>query len=128
MNRQYGHLYTDIVEREDQICDRFLEHIREKLADLQYATKLCAKLDCVMSMAAFCVNQHLQKPTFIEGEKTLDIINGRHILLDLKRKFIPNNTSISVAKKNLITILIAPNASGKSVYLKEVAQIVYLGA
>lgn len=44
----------------------------------------------------------------------------------LKRKCISNNTSVSVEKKNLINILIAPNASGKSVYMKTVAQITYL--
>lgn len=48
------------------------------------------------------------------------------MLVGLQRKCIPNDTSISVEKKNLINILIAPNASGKSVYKLAVAQITYL--
>lgn len=52
--------------------------------------------------------------------------DGRHLLVGFQRKCIPNDTSISVEKKNLINILIAPNASGKSVYMKAVAQLTYL--
>lgn len=66
------------------------------------------------------------KPDIITDRKVLEISSGRHILLDLQKKFVPNDTSISVDQQNLINILIAPNASGKSVYLKELAQIVYL--
>lgn len=66
------------------------------------------------------------KPDIITDRKILQISNGRHLLLDLQKKFVSNNTSISVDQQNLINILIAPNASGKSVYLKELAQIVYL--
>lgn len=66
------------------------------------------------------------KPDIITDRKILQISNGRHILLDLQKKFVSNDTSISVDQQNLINILIAPNASGKSVYLKELAQIVYL--
>lgn len=108
---------------ENQICDRLLDYIRDHLCDIQHAGKLCARLDAFMSMASFCVAQHLRKPTFVTDDKLLDIKNGRHILVD---KFVPNSTAIDVNKKNLITILIAPNGSGKSIYLKEIAQIVYL--
>lgn len=52
--------------------------------------------------------------------------DGCHILVGLNRKCVPNDTFVTVEKKNLINILIAPNASGKSVYMKTVAQITYL--
>lgn len=51
---------------------------------------------------------------------------GWHILVSLHRKCVPNDTLVTIDKKNLINILIAPNASGKSVYMKTVAQITYL--
>lgn len=68
----------------------------------------------------------MEKPEVVSDRKIVEIHNGRHILLDLQKKFVSNDTSISVEKRNLINVLIAPNASGKSVYLKELAQIFYL--
>lgn len=126
LNDKYGHLYTDICEIEFSICDSLLEYIQNRLSKLQHLSKLCARIDCFMAMSLFCITQHLQKPEIVVNEKLIEIQNGRHILTDMKRRFIANSTSISSAKKNLINIIIAPNGSGKSVYLKEVAQTVYL--
>ena len=83
-------------------------------------------MDCLLAMAKFAVVHQLIRPTLETEEKLLEIVEGRHLILNLNRKFISNSTAISAQEKNLINILIAPNASGKSVYLKEVAQIVYL--
>lgn len=123
---KYGHLYADIWEKENEILDRLLNFIRDHLSDLQYESKFCARIDCFMSMADFCVAEQLRKPELLPDGKVLDILNGRHILMDKKTRYVTNSTSISVAKRNLINILIAPNGSGKSIYLKEVAQTVYL--
>lgn len=108
------------------ICHRLLEFIFEHLADLKLMIRYCAKVDALISLSNFSVNNSLVKPNMIEDHKALQIENGRHILLDLNKKFIPNNTDINVSSKKLINILIAPNASGKSVYMKQLAQIVYL--
>lgn len=126
LNEKHGNLYTDIFEKENEILDRLLNYIRDHLAALQFATKLCARLDCFLSMAEFCVAHQLRKPELLGNGKVLEILNGRHILMDIKTQCVANSTSINVDKRNLITVLIAPNGSGKSVYLKEVAQIVYL--
>lgn len=58
--------------------------------------------------------------------KVLDIHGGRHLLLDLHKKFVANDTLVDVNDKNLINVIIAPNGSGKSVYIKELAQITFL--
>lgn len=123
MSAEYGPIYTEITLIEDQICDSLLDNLRDKLADIQHMCKLCGRLDAFMSMATFALAQHLRKPEMCENEKTLQIHNGRHILI---KRSVSNDTSVSVDQRNLITVLIAPNASGKSVYLKQVAQIVYL--
>lgn len=100
-----------------------MEHIGNKLFDIQHMCKLCARLDALMSLASFSLAHHLRKPQLVEHGKTLEIRNGRHLLME---RSVANNTLFSVQAKNLIHVLIAPNASGKSVYLKQVAQIVYL--
>lgn len=128
LNNRYGHLYVEICEREQSICQRLLEHIYEYLAGLQHNVRFCAKLDALIAMAAFSVTFNLTQPEmFADGKsKLLEITSGRHILVDMQKKFVPNDTAIDVTRKNLINILIAPNASGKSVYMKQLAQIVYL--
>lgn len=126
MSDEYGSLYVDICEREQQICDRLLEFIREKLPELQQVVRICAKLDMLMAMAKFTMTYNLTKPILVESGQVLQIEEGRHILLELEGKIIANDTDITVEKKNLVNVLIAPNSSGKSVYLKQIAQIVYL--
>lgn len=126
MSEQYGHLYVEIREREQEICDRLMEHLYERLYDIHHAISYCAQLDCTMAMASFSLTHEMVCPEIVNDRKVLEIQNGRHLLVSVQRKCIPNDTSISVDKKNLINILIAPNASGKSVYMKEVAQITYL--
>ncbi|XP_031626619.1 mutS protein homolog 5-like [Contarinia nasturtii] len=126
MNEKYGHLHVDIQEREQVICDRLMEHVYEKLHDIHRAINFCAQLDCLMAMASFSLTHELVQPEIVSDRKILEIKDGRHLLVGLQRKCIANDTSVSVEKKNLINILIAPNASGKSVYMKTVAQIIYL--
>lgn len=126
MSEQYGHLYVEIREREQEICDRLMEHLYERLYDIHHAISFCAEIDCLMAMSSFSLTYELVCPQIVNDKKILEIKDGRHLLVSIQRKCIPNDTSISVEKKNLINILIAPNASGKSVYMKEVAQITYL--
>lgn len=123
LNASHGDLYVDISVIEDRICDALLDNIRNKLSDVQHICKLCARLDAFMSLSTFALTHHLRKPVLVEQEKTLEILNGRHMLIN---QSVSNSTVVNVAKRNLINVLIAPNASGKSVYLKQVAQIVYL--
>lgn len=126
LNERYGHLYVEISEREQNICQRLIEHIYEYLATLQHNVRFCAKLDALIAMATFSINFNLKRPEMFADGKMLEITGGRHILVDMQKKFVPNDTFINVTRKNLINILIAPNASGKSVYMKQLAQIVYL--
>lgn len=62
----------------------------------------------------------------VNDGRLLEIRGGRHLLLDLQRKFVANDTAVSARAQNLVNVIIAPNGSGKSVYLKELAQITYL--
>lgn len=126
MNERYSHLYVEIGEREENIRQCLLEHIYECLDELQHSVRIFAKLDALIALATFASNFNLTRPELCADGKVLDITGGRHILVDMQKKFVANDTMIDVTHKNLINILIAPNASGKSVYMKQLAQIVYL--
>lgn len=126
MSKQYGHLHVEIRERQQEICDRLMECLYERLYDIHHTISFCGQLDCLMAMASFSLKFDLVCPEIVSDRKVLSIKDGRHILVGIQQKCIPNDTNVSVDQKNLINILIAPNASGKSVYMKEVAQITYL--
>jgi DNA mismatch repair ATPase MutS len=54
----------------------------------------------------------------VEGHEKIEIIGGRHPLVEQIGDFVPNSTTFEGNEK--IVILTGPNASGKSIYLKQV--------
>lgn len=67
----------------------------------------------------------LRKPEILP-KKTLNIQQGRHILWALRQRMVPNDFISGESNRKLVTLLSAPNSSGKSVYLKQVALTAYL--
>ncbi|KHN11912.1 DNA mismatch repair protein mutS [Glycine soja] len=83
-----------------------------------------AELDCFLSMALVARQNNYVRPSLTE-ENLLDIKNGRHVLQEMTvDTFIPNDTKI--LHDGRINIITGPNFSGKSIYLKQVAIIVFL--
>ena len=73
MNKKYGHLYVDIREREQEVCDRLMEHVYERLYDIHRAINYCAQIDCLMAMASFSLNYELVRPEMVTDRKILEI-------------------------------------------------------
>ncbi|GAB0097770.1 DNA mismatch repair protein MutS, core [Sergentomyia squamirostris] len=125
LNDKYGHVYNDICVLEQQMCQRVVDFLGVHIEKLQNVSKLCAKLDCFMGMSAFLMSRKYVRPV-LSTEKVIQVDGGRHALMDECTNFIANDVHISLEKENLITIITAPNAAGKSIYLKQVGIIVYL--
>lgn len=124
-DEKYGHLFASICEHEKRICNRLIKYIRENLADIQQVCKLCAKLDCMIAFAELATQRNYVRPN-ISPTKKIHIKGGRHPLLEIDNHFTPNDTTMSYEDKDLVTILNSPNASGKSVYLRQVALIAFM--
>lgn len=125
LNDEYEQRLSEIIEHEMRIFNRLLKYINENLAELIDITKLCSKLDVFISFASVSATYKFCKPT-ITTNKELTIVNGRHPLVELLKEFVPSTTIINEHNKNYINIITAPNASGKSVYIKQVALISYM--
>ncbi|XP_027939204.1 DNA mismatch repair protein MSH5 isoform X1 [Vigna unguiculata] len=83
-----------------------------------------AELDCFLSMALVARQNNYVRPSLTE-ENLLDIKNGRHVLQEMTvDTFIPNDTKI--LHDGRINIITGPNFSGKSIYIKQIAIIVFL--
>lgn len=76
-------------------------------------------------MAKVCKENDYKRPNLV-SEKIIDIKNGRHPLQELcVNTYVPNDT-YSAVDNHLVTLLTGPNSCGKSIYLKQVALIVYM--
>lgn len=123
LNKQYELLLTELIEVEMGVFKHLMTYIRENLADLTALIKLCAKLDVLISFASISALRKFVKPT-ITMDKKMEIVNGVHPLVNLIREYVPSTTIVD--NQSLINIITAPNASGKSVYLKQVALIAFM--
>ncbi|KAL6529465.1 MutS protein msh5 [Orobanche gracilis] len=99
-------------------------HILEFSVSLHKAVTFAAELDCSLSLALVARQNNYTRPV-LTSENILDIRNGRHVLQEMTvDTFIPNDTKI--LDEGRINIITGPNYSGKSIYIKQVALIVFL--
>jgi DNA mismatch repair protein MutS len=113
----------DILER-----DLFIE-IRNSLSsfssELLEVGKVLAEFDVVSNFGYLARENKYNKPEISKTDDCLEIINGRHIVVEqLKKDFVPNTTNFE--KNSVIHILTGPNMSGKSTYIRQVALITLL--
>ncbi|KAG5674074.1 hypothetical protein PVAND_004061 [Polypedilum vanderplanki] len=126
MNEEYKERFTEIIAHEMKIFNKLIIYIHENFAELVEIAKMCAKLDCLIAFANVSVKQNYTKPLLAQDTRTIEIINGRHPLVEQIKEFIPSTTIINNKNKQFIYIIRAPNSSGKSIYVKQVALIAYL--
>lgn len=99
------------------------------------ASDTCGELDSIVALALGAQKSGWKAPRVIETS-VVEIKDGRHPLQELVVPlFIPNDCSLKRRKASKyypgtdlpqVLVLAGPNHSGKSVYLKQVAIIVYL--
>ncbi|XP_056173491.1 DNA mismatch repair protein MSH5 isoform X3 [Syzygium oleosum] len=119
-----GDLHHKILDMERAIIRDLIIHILTFSAHLLKAVNFAAELDCFLSLALVARQNNYVRPTLTE-ETLLDIQNGRHVLQEMTvDTFIPNDTKFF--NDGRINIITGPNYSGKSIYVKQVALIVFL--
>lgn len=123
LNESFRELYVRVRCQEEQICKEFLNWYAPNVPSIQYNTEIYAKLDCMMVFAEIAEQFQLIRPV-LTSEKMLEIVKGRHFLFDSKKNLKANDTIVN--DKRFVTLLMAPNAAGKSFYLKQVGLIVYM--
>ena len=149
LDNHFGDLFTDICDREIEIIHELALEVLKFEESLATASDVCAELDVLLALAEGAKRYNLCRPLMTE-ENTIAIEGGRHLLQELTvSAFVPNNFclqgidsgngSVSPTRSRSRSarnsgdddvastmILTGPNYSGKSVYLKQVAVLVYL--
>ncbi|KAK6230239.1 hypothetical protein QUC31_001757 [Theobroma cacao] len=119
-----GDIYHKILDMERAIIRDLVSHVSTFSTHLIKAVNFVAELDCFLSLAMVARQNNYVRPT-LTMETFLDIQNGRHVLQEMTvDTFIPNDTKI--LDEGRIHIITGPNYSGKSIYIKQVALIVFL--
>jgi DNA mismatch repair protein MSH5 len=143
MDGHFGDLYGIISDREIEISHELAQYVLQYEEFLTRASDVCGELDSILALAQAARLYKLCRPKVSE-DNIIQIVGGRHILQELNVcSFVPNDTFLvggpSIGQEHHMhlpgdnqsigpsaLILTGPNYSGKSVYLKQVALIVYM--
>ncbi|KAL6610436.1 hypothetical protein ACP70R_040405 [Stipagrostis hirtigluma subsp. patula] len=119
-----GDIYHKILDMERAIIRDLVCRVLQFLPQLTKAVNFAAELDCILSLAIVARQNNYVRPILTE-DSILEIQNGRHALQEMTvDTFVPNDTKIH--NRGRINIITGPNYSGKSIYIKQVALVVFL--
>ncbi|KAK2045863.1 muts domain V [Colletotrichum somersetense] len=142
LDARIGDTYSRIVDLEVEILHSLACQVLECASTLSRASEACGELDCLVALAKGALKYGWTGPK-MTTDNVLSIQGGRHPLQELTiPRFISNDcrlvggsgkeldtrTVSSANKDRRVSMLVVtgPNHSGKSVYIKQVALIVYL--
>lgn len=124
LDASVGDIKSDIADRQRVLLLQLEEILLDCESDLLQLSIALSTLDALISLGTLAVEQRLVAPEIVDQSVIL-IKAGRHLLQELTvDNFVPNDTYISPEKN--VALISGPNTSGKSVYLKQVALMVYL--
>ncbi|KAK3956383.1 muts domain V-domain-containing protein [Pseudoneurospora amorphoporcata] len=140
----YGDLTEEIADEEIEVIVELAAAVYKHENALIRASELVGELDSLFALALAAEKYNWARPK-MTSENIIDIEGGRHPLQELLvPSFIPNdcllkggrgseeNDKVDLIgakdepKESSVLILTGPNSSGKSIYMKQVALIVYL--
>ncbi|KAI1365065.1 putative MSH5 protein [Xylaria arbuscula] len=147
LDEELGDLYCMIIDREIEIIHQLAVTVLGRETAIIEASEVLGELDSLLALATLCGQNEWTAPEMTTSN-TIHIQGGRHPLQELVTpSFIPNDCSLAggtgddrhehgdtlpfeVVENSLeapsTVVITGPNHSGKSVYLKQIAIIVYL--
>ncbi|KAI5462940.1 muts domain V-domain-containing protein [Mariannaea sp. PMI_226] len=135
LDKEYGDMYCQIGDREVEIIHDLANRLLAHEVVLGSASDVCGEFDAILALAVGAEKFGWRAPKVVEASE-IQIEGGRHPLQELVvPAFVPNDCHLASGPLNLqhggnqlpqVLVLTGPNHSGKSVYLKQVAIIVYL--
>ncbi|MEI7667526.1 MAG: DNA mismatch repair protein MutS, partial [Erysipelotrichaceae bacterium] len=106
------------------LFNELLETLQSSLREMQALAKTLSAIDVLQALATVSENPKYILPHYHTGFD-LNIIEGRHPLLELKTSYVSNSTIFT--QKESLHLLTGPNMGGKSTYMRQVALICIMG-
>ncbi len=112
------------IALETQLFSGIKEKLIERIVDLKNTSDALSDLDVLQSIATVARDNGYVMPIINESGKMLDIVGGRHPVVEVlsKQHFVPNDCLLD-GKENRTMIITGPNMAGKSTYMRQVALI-----
>ncbi|KAK0178249.1 hypothetical protein PV328_002219 [Microctonus aethiopoides] len=124
LDESLGDILLKITRRQSQIMLRLVQYVSKHIGPILHCIEYCAELDVLLSFAMVARDHNYIKPEIIKSH-IIDIKVGRHPLKELMGNFVANDT-LSSDDSSLVKIFTGPNACGKTIYLKQVALIIFM--
>lgn len=128
--KEYETLVLNAEENIHEIESRVFSQVCQELAggskQLLQTARAIAEIDAFVSLAEAAALNGYRRPEIV-AEKCLEIVNGRHPVVEKLRtseRFVPNDAIMD--QDEIIRIITGPNMSGKSTFLRQVALIVLM--
>lgn len=114
------------LAREKLIYDSLLKKVLEYYNQIQQTAESVAQIDVLANFAERAIKLNLRQPNFNSHGK-LELKEVRHLAIEqnIDEPFIPNNTSLT-KDTHTLEIITGPNMGGKSTYMRQVAQLIFL--
>jgi DNA mismatch repair protein MSH5 len=133
LDDQFGDMYCEIGDREVEIIHSLAQQILRHESALVETSIVCGTFDALLALARGAEKYSWTCPRLTDANE-LHIVGGRHPLQELVVPcFVPNDCHLNADGNKTYDdhsraglALTGPNHSGKSVYLKQTAIIVYL--
>ncbi|KAH9515439.1 MutS protein msh5 [Bulinus truncatus] len=120
-----GDALVSIIDMEIKIIYNLQLIILEQTQVILDVLDKIADLDCLLALSSCAHEFSYVRPNMVQ-ETIIEISSGRHPLQELCcSPYVPNDTNMGVEQSKM-KLLTGPNACGKSIYLKQVALIVYM--
>lgn len=121
------------VSKEQEIFVGIVELALKHSEALAKTAQVLAEIDLFSSWGAIMRDRDYCMPEFTEDSKDLEIIQGRHPVVEMVLKqeslglagthaFVPNDCSLS-SDREQISLITGPNMAGKSTFIRQVALI-----
>lgn len=108
------------------LFNEMIEKMQEHIKEFEAIAKSTGTVDILGCFARNSLNKKWVRPK-VNKSKCINIKNGRHPVVEellSEGEFIPNDTDLKDRER--VVILTGPNMSGKSTYLRQIAEIVIL--
>ena len=121
------------VAKEQELFMSVVEYALKHSEALAKTAQVLAEIDLFSSWGSIMRDRDYCMPEFIEDSKNLEIIQGRHPVVEMVLKkeslglagthaFVPNDSLLS-ADQEQISLITGPNMAGKSTFIRQVALI-----
>ncbi|XP_068214442.1 mutS protein homolog 5-like [Palaemon carinicauda] len=125
MDRELGDIQVDIANHETRIMMRLVESLIQQSQNFTSLVDNILMLDCLLAFAIVSREFGWTKPE-LTNDPILEMTEARHPLYELCTPTFVANPVRSGPPNPCVTLITGPNASGKTVYLKQVGVLVVL--